>query len=126
MARAMTAALSESDLPFRELADHSSHGILIHDGARPLFVNPACARLLGFADARSARAQLDLARHFRPDDLGKLEAEWRRMLAGHQTASSQRQRLRALDGRMSWVALDMRATRWQRQPAIQMILREDG
>ena len=35
---------------FRHLADGLPQGLLVHRGGRPLYANPAAARVFGFAD----------------------------------------------------------------------------
>jgi diguanylate cyclase (GGDEF)-like protein/PAS domain S-box-containing protein len=56
-ARALTRrhalALAETDARYRQLLELSPDAVLVHDGGRVLFANPAAARLLGVADERA-------------------------------------------------------------------------
>src|SRR6516225_1504703 len=80
-----------ADAQFRRLAEESLQGILVHDGTRRLFANPAYARMFGYRDVAAVLAAETVGQDIvPPEDLPALAAEWRRILAGQQQIVSHR------------------------------------
>ncbi len=75
-------ALEESERRFRNIVEASIQGILVHREWKPVFVNPACARMFGYRNAEEMLAAGDLDRHIAPHDRDRLREYARRRLAG--------------------------------------------
>ena len=106
---------------FRRLADDSLSGILIHDGERQLYANPAYARMYGYPDVAAALDSLKSAVTIFPEDLPALRAEWQRIMSGQQSWSQRRYRRRRVDGTLMWIDLRLGPITWDGRPAIQGI-----
>ncbi|MDX1528539.1 MAG: PAS domain S-box protein, partial [Gammaproteobacteria bacterium] len=75
-------ALEESERRFRDIVEGSIQGILVHRDWKPVFVNPACARMFGYRNPEEMLAAGDLDRHIAPHDRDRLRQYARRRLAG--------------------------------------------
>ena len=106
---------------FRTLAAGSLEGIVIHDGRRCLFANAAFAEMMGFADARAAMAQPDVAELVFPADRPAVTAEWRRVMEGERTWSRQREQRQRADGTLIWLDTIRGPVMWFGRPAVQVI-----
>ncbi len=111
-----------SDDWFRTLVSTSPQPTLIHDSRTRLFCNAAYAELLGYPSIDATlRAPSFGKRHLFAPDLEMLQGIWRDILAGRQTWTRQRIRVRRLDDRVRWIDLMLGPVAWQGRPAIQTI-----
>ena len=122
MLRAARAATEESEQRFRSLVEATPDAIVVHNGSEVLFANPSAARLLGAVipeDLLGAR----IGRFVHP---GPLERARRRASRASDRADVEQAEmtLTRLDGRVIHVeAVDI-PTRYDSQPAAQMVLRD--
>ncbi len=75
-------ALEQSELRFRNIVEGSIQGILVHRDWKPVFVNPACARMFGYRGVEDMLAAGDLDKHIAPHDRDRLRGYARRRLEG--------------------------------------------
>ena len=59
----LASSLADTSIPFRELIEDSTQGILIHRDWKPLFVNAAYARILGYDSPEEILAQPSIEAH---------------------------------------------------------------
>jgi PAS domain S-box-containing protein len=112
-------ALRASEQRLRDLADGSIQGILVHRDFRILYVNPAFAQMMGYADADELLGK---------DLLRELESS----LAPEQRRALYEARLRGepvperfevarprKDGGLMWMEMLVRVVEWEGAPAVQ-------
>ncbi len=114
-------ALEESELRFRNVVEDSIEGILVHRDWKPVFVNPACARMFGYRSSEEMLAAGDLDRHIAPHERDRLRDYARRRLTSDVppaeyefdgvTRNGKRLRLRNV----------VKMVQWSGQPAYQCI-----
>ncbi|MBI4083229.1 MAG: PAS domain S-box protein [Candidatus Lambdaproteobacteria bacterium] len=112
------AELRVSEEKFRNLAEGSIQGMLVHSRNRILFANPAAARIFGFASAGEliGRARLEL---IAPQDRERLNEYGRRRFRGEDVAPSYAYLGLRADGTTIWLENVVRRVTWEGQPALQ-------
>jgi len=71
-------ALQESEERYRQLFDHSADGIVVHDGQRVMFANPAQLRFMGFEPDADVTG-LSIIESVHPDSRGAVIARIRQL-----------------------------------------------
>jgi PAS domain S-box-containing protein/putative nucleotidyltransferase with HDIG domain len=89
--------LTESEERFRNLFELEPTPILIHDGARTLIANQACARFLGYGSPEELMG-MPVADLVHPGDRPAVAERVRRMMAGDWTAPPRTERFLRRDG----------------------------
>ncbi|HSS66381.1 MAG TPA: PAS domain S-box protein, partial [Gammaproteobacteria bacterium] len=74
--------LEEIELRFRNVVEGSIQGILVHRDWKPVFVNPACARMFGYRSCEEMLATGDLDTHIAAYDRDRVRDYARRRLTG--------------------------------------------
>ncbi len=115
-------ALEESESRFRELVEGSMQGIVIYRDLRPLFCNPAYARMFGYDDAAAVLQQHSVEAHVPEDAREAL----RQTLAAVQSGERRSvvdfgERIRK-DGKHIWVQYQARRILWNGEPTAQVTL----
>lgn len=114
------AGALHSEALYRDLVEGSLQGLLIHDDFRPLFVNPAFARMFGFESVEAARAMpsfIDLVDESARPDLRLVHGK---IMDGEVQSWTGRLQCRDLNGNSVWVEEMARPIRWYGKPAVQM------
>ncbi len=114
-------ALARSEEMYRDLIEGSIQGVLIHRGFRPVFVNTASCRIMGYADRADILAMPDIVE-------GLIHPADHAMARGisPETADAAARgeliELRAVrpDGAVIWLGLMLRRVSWGDKPAVQV------
>lgn len=116
------AELAASEKRFRDLIEHSIHGIYISRDGKPLFVNQACADIFGYASPQDILARGTVADLFRPADWKRMRTYARRRLAGKKAPSRYVVSGVKKDGSPVWLELEVRLVDWYGAPGFQTTL----
>lgn len=116
---AQLAALEISEQRFRELAEGSIQGIVVHRDGVPLFVNDAWARIHGYAGARDARALDSIVNLTVPEDRDSVRDIQYALQYGIGTSRQYEYRATRRDGKTIWLECQERVVVWQGKPALQ-------
>ncbi len=117
-------ALADSERKFRNLVDGSIQGVVIHRRHKPLFCNPAYARLLGYDSVEDVLALPSLAPHLSPDNNEESSSFWERAVAGELDGRVFRRKVVRKNGREAWFEAVGRLIHWEEEPAWQMAVIE--
>ncbi len=111
-------ALRSSETRFRRLIEDSNQGIHVHREGKSLYVNPAFARIYGFADPREFLALGSSVTHVLPGDRRETREAESAILRGDATPLHvEAQRVRR-DGKLIWVETHRTRVDWEGQPAV--------
>ncbi len=113
-------ALRESEIRFRGVIEGSMQGILVHRDFKPLFCNPAYARIFGFAGVGEVLAHDNLLDLIPEDRRDKAIEQTKRLMAGREPAWQDRVRRLRRDGRIIWCDVQARRVVWEGEPAVQI------
>ncbi len=97
----MEDALRESEEKFRVLADTSPVAIVLHDGDRIIYINPAGENLIGYSKEELQRMNLWSIAH--PDQRAQVIDTWEDLVAGKAPTVSLEFRVIRKDGGERWV-----------------------
>ena len=117
-------ALADSERKFRNLVDGSIQGVVIHRRHKPLFCNPAYARLLGYDSVEDVVALPSLKPHLSPESSEEADAFWERAVAGDLDGRVFRRKVIRKNGREAWFEAIGRLIKWEGEPAWQMAVIE--
>ena len=113
-------ALRESEERFRNLVEGSIQGIFIHREFKPLFVNPAFVKILGYDSAEELLATLDsIEAHHAPYERARLRGYKEARLTGEAAPVEYEYDALRKDGSILTLQNVVRLIRWQGEPAIQ-------
>nr|WP_246152337.1 sensor domain-containing diguanylate cyclase [Roseospira navarrensis] len=115
-------AAQHSQTLYRDLVEGSLQGLLIHADFKPLFVNPAFARMFGFTDVPEAMALpsfLDLVAEDDQDDVSMVHGM---ITSGRVHTWTGRVHCVNRRGESVWVEELARPIRWRGEPAAQVTL----
>lgn len=121
-------ALARSEARFRDLIEGSIQGVCIHRNYRPLFVNAAYARMMGFASPEEVLREPSILLFAAPEDGGRLSDYHDRLARGATTLSSAPattvlsgvRHLRHNDHGDVWVDVAGRGVEWEGARAVQL------
>ncbi|MBE9556903.1 MAG: PAS domain S-box protein [Proteobacteria bacterium] len=113
------AALEISEQRFRELAEGSIQGIVVHRDGTPLFVNDAWARIHGFEDSAHTRTLESIVNLTVPDDRDSVRDIQYALQYGIGTSRQYEYRATRRDGKTIWLECQERVVVWQGSPALQ-------
>ena len=116
-------ALRESEQRYRALVNALPQAILVHDGVRCLFANPAALRLVGVATLEEVidRPVLSFAH---PDNLSLLEERTRRIIVQGEAAPPIEVQVIRQDGTLVWVETTGVRVDFGGRPAAQTLLQD--
>lgn len=117
-----TAALEpEACIPdFAQLVANAPQGILVHHNFKPLYVNKAFAKLLGYASAGDILAMPILRPLFADDIWAKVESDYDALVKNRKKADVVRMPLRDIHGLEAWVMGTQNHISWCGKPAVQL------
>jgi PAS domain S-box-containing protein len=113
------AALEVSEQRFRELAEGSIQGIVVHRDGVPLFVNDAWARIHGFKNAAHARTLDSIVNLTVSEDRDSVRDIQYALQYGVGTSRQYEYRATRRDGKTIWLECQERVVIWQGNPALQ-------
>lgn len=113
----------ESEDRFYKLVENSIQGILVHDFQfRPLFLNQACARMLGY-DAPEDVLALDRTIELIPPDVrGEIQAKAKVLESNAEPITSEAVPITRPDGSACFVDALATKVQWDGVPAVQVVL----
>ncbi|MBB4314293.1 sensor domain-containing diguanylate cyclase [Roseospira marina] len=114
--------MRRSEALYRDLVDGSLQGLLIHADFKLLFVNPAFARMFGFASMSDALTVSSFLELVEPTDRADLELVHSRIAVGAIHTWTGRVHCRNRRGDSIWVEEMARPIQWNGRPAVQMTL----
>lgn len=117
-------ALAESERRFRDLVEGSVQGICIHRDFKPLFVNGAYARMMGFDSVDEVLAQPSILQSIAPESRDRAIEQLHRLRTGEAASGVQRVRNIRKNGVEIWLDLTDRMIDWQGEPAVQVALQD--
>ncbi len=120
--RQAEVALRESEERFRNLIEGSIQGIVIHRDFQPLFVNQACADILGYHSAGELLNLPTLTTLIAPDERERLRDYDKRRLHQQYAPSQYEAQWLRRDGSPVWMEHRVRMITWDGAPALQMTL----
>ncbi len=115
-------ALKQSEVNFRSLIERSPQAILVHEGLKVLYANPALVSLLGYPNAQAVMDSRPLT-HIPLEDQTKIQARIDRAQAGHQNPPLE-MRIRCFDGSEKTVESVSLGLGFEGRPATMVILRD--
>ena len=110
--------LRASEERFRDLAEGSIQGILIHRDYKPLFVNQAFASMYGYAPEEIMRME-SIFPLSSPQDQTRLDKYKNNRFIGKETPTTYEFRGAHRDGSLIWLENRVRVIQWEGQSAIQ-------
>ncbi|MBE0531128.1 MAG: PAS domain S-box protein [Rhodospirillales bacterium] len=124
--RRIAEDLKASEQRFRDLAEGSIQGILVHRDFKPLFANRACAERLGYDTPEDVLKLGSLTKVLPSHEHRRIRSFANARLRG-ETVSS-RYELQALrkDGSLIWLELCPSVVSWDGRPAIQVTMIDIG
>ena len=113
-------ALRESEERFRQLAEGSVQGIMVHQGDfKALYANDAYARIFGYENAAEILNLPSIDKLFAPYELARMESYAAKRMAGETPTSYYQYEGRKKDGSPLWLENFVTITEWQGEAAIQ-------
>ena len=116
------AALEASEQRFRNLAEHSIQGIMVHRDDKPLFANFAFADILGYEDPDDVLKMTTLDEFKVPEDRERMRRYREDRMRGLPAPDSYEFEAVRKDGRRIWLATSHTKVDWDGAPAIQSIV----
>lgn len=114
--------MRQSEQKFRDLAECSIQGMIVHRDFKPLYVNRAYATMHGYNSPEEIMALPSMQVLFAPDEVADGNERLAELMDG--VADNHRLRLCNIrrDGSKMWVDLVEQRIQWNAQPAIQTIV----
>ena len=113
-------SLRQSEEKFRNLIEGSIQGVLIHQGGRHVYVNPATAEIYGCSVEEMLEKTVDEI--IWPDDRDRLREYREARLRGEPAPSRYEFRGMRKDGSPVWLELLARLIEWDGEPAYQITM----
>lgn len=108
---------------YRTLVEHSPDGVVVHEGGKLVFANPAIVRLLGAASVADVVGQ-PVARFVDPDDVAGMQARIDRLIDTGDASEAAEMTLIRVDGRRVDVETVSVLTVWHRRLAYQVVIHD--
>src|SRR5574341_1892428 len=112
----LPAALRKPDLA--SLTENAPQGIIVHRDHKPLYVNRALARMLGYTSPEEALKFGQPLSHVMPEEREQQAARARARLAGEPVPDEYDLQLSHLDGSRFWTHCIQTVVPWKGEPAI--------
>lgn len=116
------ARLRESEERFRNLIEGSIQGILIHRDFKPLFVNEAYAKILGYDSSDAICAMQSIEPIIAPHDVPRLRAIKEARMRGDPAPDQYEYDALGKDGNVVALENVVRLVNWDGRPAIQNVV----
>ncbi len=113
------AALNEKEEMYRSLVEGSIQGILVHRDWKPLFVNRAYARMLGYESPEEILAQESIADQHAPHERERMWHFQQARRAGELVPEQYEYEAVRKDGTIITLLNSARSVTWQGEPAVQ-------
>lgn len=114
-------AVVRSERKFRDLIEGSIQGLIIHRKYKPLFVNDAYARMIGYQDGTQVISEVESLLELLPDDFQQqADAFWQKSISGEIDGQMFRGRIRRKTGETVWTDAIGRVVDWDGEPAFQI------
>jgi PAS domain S-box-containing protein len=113
---------SASEQHFRALVEGSGQGIIIHQSGTPLFVNSACATMLGAAAPEEILALPCMMSLYAPYERTRVQSHQAALLQGHTAPTCYEVDMLRLDGTIVPVESAVRLITWKGQAAMQITM----
>jgi PAS domain S-box-containing protein len=97
----MEDALRESEEKFRALADTSPVAIVLHEGDKVIYINPAGERIIGYSKEEIYGMNIWSVAH--PDQRAQAREAWNDLVSGKASQVSREFRVKRKDGAERWV-----------------------
>jgi PAS domain S-box-containing protein len=97
----MEDALRESEEKFRVLADTSPVAIVLHEGDKVIYINPAGERIIGYSKEEIYGMNIWSVAH--PDQRAQAREAWNDLVSGKASQVSREFRVKRKDGAERWV-----------------------
>ena len=123
--RARTDSLAASEAQCRRLIEESGEGIVIHQAGVLRLVNPAAARMLGYADPAAAVGQ-PLRAHIAPEHRETALARIDARIQGTSVPMSNEMEVLRLDGGRLWIESTAVVMEWEGAPATRVTILDIG
>jgi PAS domain S-box-containing protein len=117
-----TQKLRESEARYRDLAEGSLQGILIHDGVRPVFANQTYADIFGYSDPKALLKDGGHMEHVSPRDRARMRAYTKARLNGEDVPETYEFDGIRMDGTHIRVENRARAISWEDGTAVQRVV----
>lgn len=114
----LLAELRRNSERFRVLITHSSQGILVHRDFKPLYANPALARMLGYASPDELMALESFEAIFHPEELDRIRTYSQRRMREESVPQNYELRCRKKDGTTIFVENRAALLPWEDGEAI--------
>jgi two-component system cell cycle sensor histidine kinase PleC len=111
-----TAAARRTEAQLRAVVEGAHQAVIVNVGLRIVYLNPAFARLLGFASNAELQAASD-QNFIHPDDQAAVAARMLANTATDRSPDSYEIRLHRRDGTLIWVEAHASAINWDGKPA---------
>ena len=109
-------SLKESEAKFRTLAETTAAGIVIHQGGRLIYVNPATENITGHT--REFLLTLDFWEVIHPDDRALVKERGAARLSGEVLIDEYEYRIVTKNGAVRWVNMTAGIIEYQGKPAV--------
>lgn len=114
-------AVVRSEKKFRDLIEGSIQGLVIHREYRPLFINDAYARMIGYADGMDMMGHVDsMFEILPPEFIEGADEFWQRSISGELDGQVSRGKVINRHGDVIWTDAIGRAIDWDNEPAFQI------
>ena len=110
-----------SEEKFRNLVEGSIQGVLIHRNFKPLYVNDALARILGYASVDEILSLPTTLNIPAPEERARIQEMGRRRLLGEKVPERYEFLALRKDGTRIWVEIYSRRVEWEGGPAVQTV-----
>jgi PAS domain S-box-containing protein len=114
--------LAESEQRYRDLVETSEDGLVVFRGRRPVYANPAAARILGYAGPDALCAVDDISALVSAPDRATVDRQIVARIAGARVDSVFEIGVQHLDGQVVPVQVSASELHWQGRPALQVLV----
>lgn len=111
--------LSRSELRFRNLVEGSIQGVIVNIDNRPVFVNSALAKILGYDGPGDILVMESSDDFLHPDEIERSAAYRQARLSGADAPDSYEVRALRRDGTTTWLEVRATVVSWDGKPAVQ-------
>ncbi len=116
-------ALEESEEKYRILAEHSTDGIFLAIGYKPVYANPALLKILGVKSFDELKKK-NLLEFLHPEDAKEIMRDVSRSLKGEIAVKKYEVRAKRMDGKEIFIDLSMSKVMFEGQPHALGIVRD--
>jgi PAS domain S-box-containing protein len=115
-------ALAESEQRFRNIAENSLQGLMVHRDDKPLFVNAAFAQILGYDHPDKVMSLRNFDEYIAPQERLRLRHYRESRIRGEPAPNRYEYLAIRRDGKEVWLEMLNERVNWDGEPAIQSII----